>query len=58
MSFDCNRLRLRLMAVLEAALVIGRASVTVVAASSMIADVWATALMVQGSLAGVELARR
>ncbi|MFG1462507.1 FAD:protein FMN transferase [Xanthobacter sp. DSM 24535] len=39
-------------------LVASPASVTVVAASCMAADAWATALMVRGRLEGVELARR
>lgn len=34
------------------------ASVTVVAGSCMMADAWATALMVRGSVAGVDLARK
>ena len=34
------------------------ASVTVVAATCVVADAWATALMVRGSLEGAELARR
>ncbi len=39
-------------------LVASPASVTVVSATCMIADAWATALMVRGSREGVELARR
>lgn len=39
-------------------LAVSPASVTVVAATCMIADAWATALMVSGSLEGAEMARK